>query len=96
MKISVSQAMRDQGIAAVSAGHEEWLATVRAHAWAIARARGAVSINDLRPVFDLPPGAHHNFVPNGLTQVVHPQGHARTVRTYALTTTGLNLSSVLE
>ncbi len=61
MKISVSQAMRDQGIAAVSAGHEKWLATVRAHAWAIARARGAVSINDLRPVFDLPPGAHHNL-----------------------------------
>lgn len=106
MKVSVGRMMHDQGIERVAERHEEWLDAVRARAWAVARAKGVVSINDLRPYFVLPEGAHHNlwgtvfrtadFAPVGITRVEHPEGHARTVRVYALTLAGLNLSSALE
>jgi hypothetical protein len=106
MKVSVGRMLRDQGIERVSAGHEQWLAEVRAYAWVIAHAKGVVSINDLRPRFKLPPGAHHNlwgsvfhtseFRPTGLTQAAHSAAHARTVREYVLTDTGRNLTSKLE
>jgi hypothetical protein len=105
-KTSVGRMLRDQGIERVSQGHEEWLAKVRAYAWVIARGKGYVSINDLRPQFTLPPGAHHNlwgsvfmtsdFVPVGITHAVHHASHARAVREYMLTDAGVDLTSKIE
>jgi hypothetical protein len=106
VKVSVGHMLRDQGLQRVASNHENWLAKARAYAWVIARAKGVVSINDLRSRFTLPAGAHHNlwgavfhcadFRPTGLTQAAHAAAHARTVREYTLTEVGNCLTSSLE
>ena len=89
----LGEQLRDEGIARVSIGKEQWMANIRKLAGLICQSNGSVSINDLKKSA-LPEGAHHNlwgsvfkhqrFVPVGYTKATHPKAHARVIRVYKL------------
>ena len=86
--------LRDDGIARVSVGREDWIAQARAIAIEVAEANGTVTINDVRERIELPDEFPPNvwgavlrgdaFGPVGFCQATHPSAHARVVRIYKL------------
>lgn len=86
--------LRDQGIALVSAGNEDWIYEARSIAIEIATNSGTVTINDVRERIELPEQLSPNlwgavlrgsdFEAIGYTQATHPSAHARVVRIYKL------------
>lgn len=86
--------LRDDGIARVSVGREDWIAQARAIAIEVAEANGTVTINDVRERIELPDEFPQNvwgavlrgdaFEPVGFCQATHPSAHARVVRIYKL------------
>jgi hypothetical protein len=92
--MNAGQQLRDDGIARVSLGREEWIAYARAVAVEIAEANGTVTINDVRERIELPEEFPPNvwgavlrgdaFEPVGFCQATHPSAHARVVRIYKL------------
>lgn len=86
--------LRDQGIALVSAGNEDWIYQARSIAIEIATNSGTVTINDVRERIELPEQLSPNlwgavlrgsdFEAIGYTQATHPSAHARVVRIYKL------------
>lgn len=86
--------LKQAGIALVAMGNEAWLAIVREHARQVAISGGSVSINDLRPKFDLPHGASPNlwgavfktrqFRMVGFGVATHPSAHARRIGIYTI------------
>lgn len=73
---------------------QEWVLEARRVAAEVAMDFGCVSINDLRPRLQLPPGAHpalwgtvfrdRRFQATGYTRAMHRGSHARIVRIYVL------------
>ena len=92
---TTGQRLRDQGVAQVSAGHQQWLGHAQMLAHFVARAEGVVSSDSLREHgLPDPVGAHPNIwgalfrniglQPVGFKQTTRPQGRARMIRIYML------------
>ncbi len=90
------RALRDKGIERVSAPTraQEWLWGAREWAVSLASWYGSVTADDVRRVWPLWEGLHHNligaifkdprFIPVGDAQATHPAAHARRVRRWGL------------
>lgn len=86
--------MRDAQLGLFEVRDYEFLQSCRAAAVAIAKARGSVSINEVREAVELPPNLNpsvlgavfksKDFKPVGYTEATHKAAHARVVRVYAL------------
>lgn len=91
--------MNEQDIARLNLGlmelrQQQWVLEARRVAAEVAADFGCVSINDLRPRLQLPPGANpalwgvvfrdRRFKATGYTRATHRGSHARTVRIYEL------------
>lgn len=93
-QISVGRELRDQNLARIEQGrHQDWVAAARAKAVEIAKAKGRVSINDLRKEIELPPDAHPNTwgavmktpelrASGQYESATHAAAHARVVRIF--------------
>lgn len=92
--VTSGRALRDIQLGLFEIRKSEFLERCREIAIAIARARGSVSINDIRDQVEIPPGTHPSvlgavfkrggFQVVGFTEATHPQAHARIVRIYSL------------
>lgn len=86
--------LRDAQLGLFEIRDYEFLQSCRAAAVAIARARGHVSINEVREAVTLPSNVNPSvlgavfkgkqFKPVGYTEATHKAAHARVVRVYAL------------
>jgi hypothetical protein len=92
--LAKGRALRDAQLALFSARDAAFLQRCRALAVVVAKQEGEVSINDIRGMLEPPAGVSPNvygavfkdsrFQAVGYTQAVHPEAHARAVRTYKL------------
>lgn len=88
------RAIRDAQLGLFEIRDYEFLQSCRAAAVAIAKARGHVSINEVREAVTLPPNVNPSvlgavfkgkqFRPVGYTEAKHPSAHARVIRVYSL------------
>ena len=86
-------ALKDRGIARVSADHAGWLEDARRLALYLADQQGTVTADDLRGRIELPPGAHRNlwgavwndprFKRVGYRKAQHPDAHARVIAVWS-------------
>jgi len=81
-------------LGAMELRHQQWVIEARRVAAEVAMDFGCVSINDLRPRLQLPPGASpalwgtvfrdRRFKATGYGKALHRGSHARTIRIYIL------------
>jgi len=92
--LNAGRAIRDAQLNLFQQRDTEFLGRCRTLAVEVCRAKGTVSINDIRAQVLLPAELHpsvlgavfktRQFEAVGFTEATHPQAHARVVRVYAL------------
>lgn len=96
---SEGERRRDEGLQRTThAGQHPWLTQARRAALLHAARHGQVTAEDVRKAVPIPEGVHPSAMgavfrtdllePQGLAQAEHAEGHARTIRTWALTEKG--------
>lgn len=92
--LNAGRAIRDAQLDLFQRRDTAFLSRCRTLAVEVCRAKGTVSINDIRAQVPLPAELHpsvlgavfktRQFEAVGFTEATHPQAHARVVRVYAL------------